>query len=83
MVRKGKIMKKIGNYLIAVYDMEENLVASFNSYNECAEYFKVSREDIMSYICRTRKGQNRKKRLDGHWYKLYKVEYEEEYEKEI
>lgn len=72
-------MGKIGNYLIAMYDMEENLVASFDSYDECASFIGVDRGDIMSYICRTRKGDNRKKRFNGRWYKLYKVEYDDEY----
>lgn len=58
--------------MISMYDLEDNLITIFNSYKECAEYFKTTVEVIQCYICRRNKGILDKKRLDGKWYRLYK-----------
>lgn len=57
-----------------MYDLEDNLITIFDSYKECAEYFKTSVNVIYSYICRRNKNVIDKKRLDGKWYRLYKID---------
>lgn len=58
--------------MISMYDLEDNLITIFDSYKECAEYFKTSIDTIYSYISKSNKGVIDKKRLDGKWYRLYK-----------
>ena len=66
--------------MIAMYDLEDNYITSFDNYKECANYFETSVAVIQDYICRSQKGTIDKKRdLDGSWVRLFKIE-EEEYE---
>lgn len=60
--------------MIAMYDLEDNLITCFESYKECAEYFETSVKCIYCYICRNRKGKVDKKRFRGNWYRLFKVD---------
>ena len=46
----------MSKYTIAMYDLEDNLITVFDSYRECARYFKTSIESIHCYICRSQKG---------------------------
>ena len=63
--------------MIAMYDLEDNLLAVFDNYKECANYFGVKPTDIMCHICRFKKGKIHKKRLGNTWVKLFKIEEEE------
>ena len=73
----------MNNYTIAMYDLEDNLITVFESYKECAKYFKTSIESIHCYICRSQKGIVDKKlnKEDHKWYRLVKwLEIEDDYE---
>ena len=64
--------------MIAMYDLEDNYIMDFDSYKECAAYFKTSIRVIHSHICRKRKGLiDKKKTLDGNWVRLFKIEEDE------
>ncbi len=59
--------------MLALYDLEDNLVTIFNDYKECAKYFNTSIGCIRSHISRFNKGILKKKlNKENHkWYKLY------------
>lgn len=64
--------------MIAMYDLEDNYIMSFDNYKECAEYFKTSKDVIQSYICKSKKGKIDKKRdCDGKFVRLFKIEEDE------
>lgn len=62
--------------MIAMYDLEDNLITVFDNYKKCAEYFNTSREVIESYICKSKKGKVDRKRdiANKRWVRLYKIE---------
>lgn len=64
------------NITIAMYDLEDNLITVFDSWQECANYFNTSTGVIRSYICRQQKGQRDKKRYKDKWVRLFKIEEE-------
>lgn len=73
----------MSKYTIAMYDLEDNLITVFDSYRECARYFKTSIKSIHCYICRSQKGIVDKKlnKEDHKWYRLVKwLEIEDAYE---
>lgn len=41
--------------MIAMYDLEDNLITVFDNYKECAEYFNTSTGCIKSHMCRVGK----------------------------
>ena len=65
--------------MIAMYDLEDNLIRIFDSYKECAEYFNTTTRVIHCYISRTREGKVDRKRdtVNKRWCKLYKIEDDE------
>ena len=67
--------------MIAMYDLEDNYITSFDNYKECANYFETSIRCIHSYICKSRKGVIDKKidKKNNRYVRLFKIE-EEEYE---
>ena len=73
----------MNKFTIAMYDLEDNLITVFESYRECAKYFKTSVKSIHCYICRSQKGKIDKKynKEDHKWYRLVKwLEIEDDYE---
>ena len=68
--------------MIAMYDLDDNLIQVFDSYKDCAKYFNTSIECLRSYICRTQKGKVDKKRdtVNKKWCRLFKIENDEEAE---
>lgn len=62
--------------MIAMYDLEDNLITIFDSYKECAKYFNTTIEVIHCYICRNKKGTVDKKRdIKAHkWCRLFRIE---------
>ena len=60
--------------MIAMYDLEDNLITVFDSYKECAKYFNTSVRVIYSHICRSKKGTLDKKRYKNSWCRLFKIE---------
>ena len=52
-------MNKRGNYFIAMYDLEDNYITEFNSIEECALYFKTTRQNIKNYIFKKNKLKNK------------------------
>lgn len=60
--------------MIAMYDLEDNLITIFDNYKECAKYFNTSIEVIHSHICRSKKGKVDKKRDKDRWCRLFKME---------
>lgn len=65
--------------MIAMYDLEDNLITVFDGYKDCAEYFNTTRKVIECYICKSKKGRIDKKRdtVNKRWCRLYKIEEEE------
>lgn len=61
--------------MIAMYDLEDNLITVFDTYKECASYFNTSRECIHSYICRSKKRLADKKldKKNKIWCRLFKI----------
>ena len=59
-------MSKRGNYFIAIYDLEDNYICSFDSIEQCALYFNKTRQNISNYILKKKKIQNK--------YNLFKIE---------
>ena len=43
-------MSKRGNYFIAIYDLEDNYICSFDSIEECALFFNVTSKYISNYL---------------------------------
>lgn len=64
--------------MIAMYDLEDNLITVFDGYKDCAEYFNTTRDVIKSYICKSKKGIVDRKRdtANKRWCRLYKIEEE-------
>ena len=58
-------MSKRGNYFIAMYDLEDNYITEFNSIEECALYFKTTKQNIKNYIFKKKKLKNE--------YRLFKI----------
>lgn len=65
--------------MIAMYDLEDNLITIFDNYKKCAEYFNTSIKVIYCHICRTKKGKVDRKRdtVNKTWCRLYKIEDDE------
>lgn len=65
--------------MIAMYDLEGNLITVFDNYKKCAEYFNTSIEVIHCHICRTKQGKVDRKRdiANKRWCRLYKIEDDE------
>ena len=64
--------------MIAMYDLEDNLVTIFDNYKECAKYFNTSVKVIQCHICRARKGIINKKSYEDGWCRLIKIEEDKE-----
>ncbi len=60
--------------MIAMYDLEDNLITIFDTYKECAKYFNTSVDAIQSHICRSRQGKIDKKKNGKSWCRLYRME---------
>lgn len=62
--------------MIAMYDLEDNLITVFGNYKDCAEYFNTSTGCIKSHMCRVNKNPLKKKldKKNHKWYKLFKIE---------
>ena len=68
------------SYSIDMYDMEDNYIMGFDSYKQCADYFKTTPQSISSSVCKVKNGKYCKKRdaKNNRWVKLYKMDYEED-----
>lgn len=66
--------------MLALYDLEDNLITVFDDYFECAEYFNTTNASLHTYICKTRKGLDIKKRdiKRKRWCRLFKIEEDNE-----
>lgn len=64
--------------MIALYDLEDNLITIFDTYEECAKYFNTTYNAIKSHISRAKYGHVDKKRdIKNHkWYRLIRMESE-------
>jgi len=62
--------------MIAMYDLEDNLLTVFDSYKECAEYFGTSIKCLHCYISRSKNGKvDRKRDIENkRWCRLFKME---------
>lgn len=60
--------------MIAMYDLEDNLITIFDTYKEAAKYFNTSVKVIQCYICRSRQGKIDKKKNGKTWCRLLKIE---------
>ena len=64
--------------MIAMYDLEDNLITIFESYKECAKYFNTSTKVIQCYISRSKRGIRDKKKNGNSWCRLIKIDEVEE-----
>lgn len=62
--------------MIAMYDLEDNLITVFDTYKEAAKYFNTSIKVIQCYICRSKQGKVDKKRYKNNWCRLFKIDNE-------
>jgi len=62
--------------MIAMYDLEDNFITLFDTYQECADYFETSKKVIQTYICKNRKGKIDKKwdKKNNCHVRLFKIE---------
>ncbi|WP_288910963.1 NUMOD1 domain-containing DNA-binding protein [uncultured Thomasclavelia sp.] len=61
--------------MIAMYDLEDNLITVFENYRECAKYFNTTSDSIHSHISRFSKGILKKKldKQNKRWVRLFKI----------
>ena len=66
--------------MIAMYDLDDNIITIFDSYKECAKYFNTSSASIRSHICRFKKNKLKKKRdkRNKRWCNLFIIKDEVE-----
>lgn len=62
--------------MIVMYDLEENFLDMFDTYEDCAKYFDTTIDVIYVHIHNTARGIITKKRDKKHkkWVKLYKID---------
>jgi len=62
--------------MIAMYDLNDNILTVFENYKECAKYFNTSLNTLYSAISRMKTGEVKKKRDKKNkiWVKLYRME---------
>lgn len=60
--------------MIIMYDLDDNILETFNNCQECADYFGVSKGAIYCHITNNRKGKTDKKRdvKNKRWVRLFK-----------
>ena len=65
--------------MIAMYDLEDNLITVFDNYKKCAEYFNTSISCIHCYISRSKQGKVDRKRdiKNKNWVRLFKIQDDE------
>ncbi len=65
--------------MIAMYDLEDNLITIFDGYKECAKYFETTTKVIHCCVSRIKNGQRDRKRdkKSKCWVRLYKIEEED------
>lgn len=70
-------MNKIDS--IVYYDLEDNVIASFNDYKDCAKFFNTTIKVIACYISRRKLHYPRRKKLDksNHTWGYLEVFYED------
>lgn len=60
--------------VIAIYDLEDNLITILDGYKEVAKYFNTSVGVIKTHMCLKRQDKHRRKRFKGNWYKLEEID---------
>lgn len=62
--------------MIIMYDLEDNVLMTFEGYKDCAKYFNTSINTLYSAISRMKTGEVKKKRDKKNkiWVKLYRME---------
>ena len=63
--------------MIAMYDLFDNYIMSFDSVKECAKYFNTTPKYIHYYFSRMRHGNHQKKWDKDRWVKLYIIKDDE------
>lgn len=62
--------------ILALYDLEDNLITVFDNATECSNYLNINRRCLDSFLSRVRcnKRANRIKQKDtGEWYSIYEI----------
>ena len=61
--------------MIEMYDLEGNYICTFNTYLECAKYFKTTRNIIRTHLSLSKQGKVNKKKdiTKDRCVKFYKV----------
>lgn len=62
--------------MIAMYDLEDNLITIFDSYKDCAKYFNTTLKTVYCSVSRIKDGKRDKKRdrQNKRWVRLYKID---------
>lgn len=65
--------------MIALYDLEDNLITIFDTFKECAEYFDTSTNSIRCHLSLVKCGYRSKKRdrKQHKWCRLFRIEDDE------
>ena len=58
-------MNKKDNYFIAMYDLKDNYICDFDSIEQCALFFKTTKQTISNYIFKKQNIKNK--------YNLFKI----------
>lgn len=62
--------------ILALYDLEDNLITVFENTVECSNYLNIDRRCLDSFLSRVRcnKRPNRiKQKGTGEWYAIYEI----------
>ena len=62
--------------MIAMYDLEDNFIMMFDSFEECAEYFGKTKNHISCIISKIKSGRVDKvlDKTNNKWVRLFKIE---------
>lgn len=58
---------------LALYDLQDNIVAIFTNYNDCSKYLGCSVNRIQKYLSEVKHNDKIKIGCDGKWYRIFKV----------
>lgn len=59
--------------LIAIYDNDDNVVAIFEDYQECADYLGITKASLTSQLSRIKNKRRNNKILSKIEHKIYKI----------
>mgnify|MGYP007056177658 CR=1 FL=1 len=65
--------------MLIVYEIDsDNILGIFETYRECAAFFNTTENVLKVHISRKRRGLVKKKRYNGRWVLLERVDFRDE-----